>query len=71
MGHIERMQIELEELQEKIMKANEFVKKEIEQPKFTDEKQRIALCCQISYMSCYATVLQERIDYDKKKNGGN
>lgn len=68
MAHIKRMELELKELNEKIEKGIEFLDKEIEKPNFTDETQRIRLACQIEYMSNYASVLKERIEYDKAKN---
>jgi hypothetical protein len=68
MTHIERMELELKELNEKIEKGCKFLEKEIEKPNFTDEIQRIKLACQIEYMSNYASILKERIEYDKAKN---
>lgn len=67
MTHIERMELELKELNERIGKGTEFLDKEIEKPNFTDETQRIMLACQIKYMEDYALVLKERIEYDKQK----
>lgn len=67
MTHIERMELELEELNEKIKKATKFVENEIKNPNFTDEVQRIKLSCQIEYMLNYALILRERIKYDKQK----
>lgn len=62
---IEKMEIELIVLNEKIKKATEFLEKEIETPKTTNEIQRIKLACQIEYMLNYASILKERIEYDK------
>lgn len=67
MTHIERMELELKELNEKIEKGTYFLEKEIKEPKFTDEVQRIKLACQIEYMIAYANILSERIEYDKQK----
>ena len=67
MTHIERMEIELRELNEKIEKGTVFLEREIKEHKFTDEIQRIKLACQIEHMTAYANVLSERIKYDKKK----
>lgn len=65
--HIEKMELELKELDEKIQKGREFLEKEIQNPKFTDEVQRIRLAIQMEYMLNYACVLNERIEYDKSK----
>lgn len=70
MEHIERMKKELEELEEKIKKGTEFLKKENENPKFTDNFQRASLEMQLCYMSDYADTLKERIEYDTKKERG-
>lgn len=67
MSHIERMRIELEELKEKIKKAEDFFNKELEKPKFTDEIQRHCLHIQLMYMRNYAGVLEARIEYDEEK----
>ena len=67
MEHIERMKKELEELEEKIKKGAEFLKKEIENPKFTDNNQRELLEMQLCYMSDYADTLKDRIEYDTNK----
>lgn len=67
MTHIERMEMELKELNEKIEKGTVFLEKEIKEPKFTDEIQRVKLACQIEHMTAYANVLLERIKYDKNK----
>lgn len=62
--HIERMKIELKELEEKLDKASEFLKKEILTPKYTNEIQRIRLSCQVEHMDRYKQILKERIEYD-------
>lgn len=69
--HIERMELELKELNEKIKKGTEFIEKEIQNPKFTDEAQRIRLAIQMEYMLNYASVLNERIEYDKLKENNS
>lgn len=65
MNHIERMELEAEELNNKITKATEFLENEIKNPTCTNEVQRIKLACQIEYMLNYFTVLTDRINYDK------
>ena len=65
--HIEKMELELKELNEKIEKNLKFLDKEIQDPKITDEVQRIRLAIQMEYMLHYASVLNERIEYDKTK----
>lgn len=67
MPHIERMRTELEELKEKIKKGEDFLNKEFENPKFTDETQRHGLHMQLMYMQNYADVLEARIEYDEEK----
>ncbi len=67
MEHVERMKVELKELEQKITKGAEFLEKEIESPKFTDNFQRVALGIQLSHMQNYASVLKDRIDYDTEK----
>lgn len=67
MEHIERMKKELEELELKIQKANDFLNKEFENPEFTDEIQRSNLFCQIQYMIDYSICLENRKDYDTEK----
>ena len=67
MPHIERMRTELEELKEKIKKGEDFLNKEFEKPKFTDETQRHGLHMQLMYMHNYADVLEARIGYDEEK----
>ena len=68
MDYLERMKIELGMLETNIEQSTRFLKKEIVIPRFTDEVQRIKLACQIEYMSNYASILKERIEYDKAKN---
>lgn len=67
MEHIKRMETELAELEERTQKAQDFLKKELSEPKFTDEIQRMELSCQIEYMINYARILKDRITYDTKK----
>lgn len=64
-NYIEKMEVELIALNEKIKKATEFLEKEIVTPTCTNEIQRIKLACQIEYMLNYASILEERIEYDK------
>ena len=68
MTHIERMELELKELKEKIEKAAKFLEKETLMPAFTDNAQRHKLEHQIWHMTEYSKVLKERIEYDKAKN---
>lgn len=70
MKHIERMEVELKELKEKIEKGTEFLNVETEYPKFTDEIQRQNLYAQMLYMENYAEILETRINYDKEKSKG-
>ena len=70
MEHIKRMEVELQELEEKIEKLEIFLKKETKEPKFTDEEQRINLHLQKSYMRKYAEILSCRIHYDTLKAHG-
>lgn len=67
MEHIKRMENELEELEEKIKNAKEFLEKEFIEPKFTDEAQRQSLAIQVCYMIDYSEILRGRIRYDKNK----
>lgn len=69
-NHIERMEDELQELEGKIEKLEFFLEKETEEPKFTDEEQRINLHLQKSYMRKYAEILSCRIHYDTLKTHG-
>lgn len=62
---IEKMEIELIVLNEKIKKETKFLEEEIKTPTCTNEIQRIKLACQIKYMINYASILEERIEYDK------
>lgn len=68
MTHIERMEEERNQLHDKIESACKFLDGEMENPKFTDEPQRMALWVQINYMMNYKEVLEGRIGYDKLKN---
>lgn len=65
MNHIERMELELSDLNEKIEKADLFLTKEIDEPNKLNDAQKIMLGIQISYMIDYASILKERINYDK------
>lgn len=67
MEHIERMKVELQELEEKIEKLEIFLEKEEQEPKFTDEIQRILLVNQKECMKSYARILKHRINYDTLK----
>lgn len=69
MTHIERMEKEFEELNDKIVKGQEFLDKENKEPKFTDEIQRFFLSEQLNHMLGYREVLRDRIKYDKSKKG--
>lgn len=67
LNYLDRMNIELEEIQEKINKAEEFLLKEDREPKFLDEKQKELLELQVSHMKHYYSVLKQRIEYDSNK----
>lgn len=67
MSHIERMEIELRELKEKIQNGTKFLNIETECPKFTNETQRQLLAIQLSHMENYAETLKARIKYDENK----
>lgn len=67
MNHIERMEVELKELKEKIKNGFDFLSKECKEPMLTDETQRQGLVVQIAFMRNYADILEERINYDKEK----
>lgn len=67
LNHIERMELELEELSEKIDKGQEFLYKENKEPKFTDEIQRFFLKEQLQCMVGYRETLRDRIKYDLSK----
>ena len=58
------MELELEELSEKIEKGQQFLDKEYENPKFTDEVQRYSLEEQLKHMRGYKEYLKGRISYD-------
>lgn len=64
LNHIERMDLELEELNDKIVKGQQFLDKEYENPKFTDEVQRYSLEEQLKHMRGYRENLKGRISYD-------
>ena len=64
MEHIERMKVELKELEDKIEKLDSFLEKEKVNPKLTDEIQRILLENQKENMKSYARILKHRINYD-------
>lgn len=70
MEHIKRLEVELQELEEKIEKLEVFLAKETKEPKFTDEEQRINLHLQKNYMKNYAEILKCRIHYDTLKAHG-
>lgn len=64
LNHIERMELELSELSEKIKKGQQFLDKEYENPKFTDDVQRYSLEEQLNHMRGYKEYLKARISYD-------
>lgn len=64
LNYIERMELELSELSEKIKKAQQFLDKEYENPKFTDEVQRYSLEEQLKHTRGYKEYLKGRISYD-------
>lgn len=66
-NYIERMEFELQELEEKIKKLEVFLSKEMEEKKYTDEYQRHLLAIQKSRMIDYYNTLLARIENDKKK----
>lgn len=73
MEHVERMEKELAELEDKIKKATEFYGNELKEPKFTNEQQRTLLFTQIEIMKKYAEILSARIVFElfleaKKEN---
>lgn len=67
LNHIERMDLELEELNDKIVKGQDFLDKEKKEPKFTDETQRFFLSEQLICMVGYRETLRDRIKYDLSK----
>lgn len=69
-NYIERMEFELQELEEKIEKLTVFLEKENEKPKYTDDIQRILLENQKEHMKSYARILKHRIHYDTLKAHG-
>lgn len=68
MEHIKRMEQEFEELREKGCKLEEFLEKETNTPKLTNEKQRSLLLLQLYNMNNYCEILSERIVYEKELN---
>lgn len=70
MEHVKRMEVELQELENKIEKLTVFLEKEKKEPKFTDEEQRALLELQKGHMEDYASVLKQRIYYDTLKSHG-
>lgn len=70
MEHIKRMEVELQELENKIEKLTVFLEKENEKPKYTDDIQRILLENQKEHMKSYARILKHRIHYDTLKAHG-
>lgn len=64
MEHIKRMEVELQELENKIEKLTVFLEKQNEKPKYTDDIQRILLENQKEHMKSYARISQHRIHYD-------
>ncbi|MGL5964741.1 MAG: crAss001_48 related protein [Fusobacteriaceae bacterium] len=67
MTHIERMKLELEELNEKIMKGSEFLEGEEIEPKFLDYIQIDLMKQQLKHMRGYSDILRHRIMYDSNK----
>lgn len=67
MEHIKRMEVELEELIEKIGKISNFLKKVDEKQITIDEIQEILLVNQKECMKSYARILKHRIHYDTLK----
>lgn len=63
--YILRMKEELKELEIKIDKARIFLDKELKNPTFTNEFQRINLSRQIDYMNDYKGSLSYRIECEK------
>ena len=63
---VERMEKELQELNERIFKLENFLENEhiVICPK-TNEYQRTMLAVQLEYMKNYARILDERIRYEK------
>jgi predicted RNase H-like nuclease (RuvC/YqgF family) len=59
--NIEKMRDELEELQDKVNDLNEFLEKEMERPKLTNESERVLIALQVSYMEHYRYFLERRI----------
>lgn len=66
-NHIERMEEEEQELTVKIKKLTDFLDKEMEEPKYTNEYQRQLMAIQRQHMIDYYNVLSLRISNDKMK----
>ncbi|MGL6024784.1 MAG: crAss001_48 related protein [Cetobacterium sp.] len=67
MTHIERMELELNELNEKIEKGSSFLKNENSKPKFLNSAQIMLLDKQLYHMVQYSETLKDRIEYDSNK----
>lgn len=67
MTHIERMELELRELDEKITKGQEFLTRETLRPKFLNSAQMMLLDKQLYHMIQYKEILEDRIKYDSEK----
>lgn len=65
MEHIERMELELQEIKWKIEKGRAFLNKEMQEAKYTNELQRQLLAIQLTHMENYHNVLLARINNDK------
>lgn len=59
--HVDRIKSELNELEIRIEKLSSFIKKEEDNPKFTNEGQRSLMKTQLIYMKHYARILKERL----------
>lgn len=67
MDYIQRMKVELEDLSEKIVKAENFLTIESLSPEKTNEKQRVLLHKQLVFQKGYYEILKERIQYEEAK----
>lgn len=67
LNHIEKMELELKELNDKIVKGQEFLDKENKEPKLTNKTQRYFLSKQLQSMTFYRKYLKDRIEYDSRK----
>ncbi|MGL4999554.1 MAG: crAss001_48 related protein [Cetobacterium sp.] len=65
--HIERMELELTELNKKYDGLTAFLNAELVYPKLTDSTQREYLVTQWKLMSEYVDILKKRIAYDSEK----